>query len=410
MRLLVDRAGQTTSPCFTVAELQAISPVGFDLLRSKKVLGRIGVAEEMDHPLFGRVAIRKTAGGLYLVDQSDPGRDWIKVEATEVERLRFSHQGMTRWIASLCGTEREVITEGQLWTVGTACLSGRLFRILYYPGPALTEKLLASIRTLDLDGGGYQHLLLLPFTNTVAAPEAARMAKQGLFLEHLYQITTEEGLDLELARLPASIIVRKPGCYFRRVQGGSSWEVGFNTTEPRAVPHSVALDRLWLLLRHPCKDYTASLMTDELNGRSNDRKRNGQPDGSEGALVRSKGTRGRTARDLTEEQQREAKEIYSDMMAALEEYGEESRQFRDAEEAWQAFNHQFRLASVHGGKVRREGDDTAKEADTVRKSIDRWIKTNLGGDLDALARHLDKCVTRGDNFRYDPPEKLQWQT
>jgi hypothetical protein len=410
MRSLVDRASQTSSPCFAVAELNAISSAGFDLLRSNKVLVKTGVAEEIDHPSFGRVAVRKTKGGLHLVDLSDPARDWIKIEAAEVERFRFSHQGMIKWIARLCGTEREVSMDGPVWTVGTTSISGRLLRLLYYHGPVSTEKLLAAIRTLDLDGAGNQHLLLLPFTMAIAATELLRLERQGLFLEYLYQITTEEGLNLELVRLPAAMLDRKPGYYFRKVKGGNSWEVGFNTAEQRAVPHSVAMERLWLLLRNPDKEYTASLMTDELNGRSNDRKRNGQPDGSNSALVRSKGTRGRTTNDLTEDQKHEGKEIHAEMMAAKDQYGEESREFRDAEEAWQEFCNQFGLAGIHGGKVKREGNDESKEAETLKRSIDRWIDANLGGDLDALARHLDSYITRGTNFAYNPPEPLPWQT
>lgn len=410
MRSLVDRAGQTACPCFTVAELRSLSSVGFDLLRSKKVLVKAGLGAEMDHPSFGRVAVRKTASGIYLVDLSDPARDWIKVQAAELERYRFSHQGMTRWVANLIGTEREVITNGPLWTIGTTSLAGRLLRVLYYPGPASTDKLLAAIRTLDCDEAGIQHLVMLPFTMAITAPELSRLEKRGLFLEHLYQITTEQGIDLALARLPVATIVRKPGYYFRRVQGSKSWEVGFNTTEPRAVPASVAMDRLWILLRNPSKEYTAPGITDELNARSSDRKRNGQPDGDCSTPVRSKGTRGRTAGDLTDAQRREAREIHAEMMAAKEEYGEESREFRDAEEAWQAFSDQFGLATVHGGKVKREGNDEAKEAETLKKSIDRWIDANLGGDLDALARHLDSHVTRGTSFAYNPPEPLPWQT
>lgn len=410
MRSLVDRASQTSSPCFTVAELRAISPTGFDLLRSNKVLVKTGVAEELDHPSFGRVAVRKTAGGLRLVDLSDPARDWIKIDAAEIERFRFSHQGMARWIARICGNDREVSMEGPVWTVGLTSIGGKIYRVLYYPGPPSIEKLLAAVRSLDLIGSGNQHLLLLPFTMAIAAPELSRLEKQGLTLEHLYQITTEEGLNLELARLPSVMPVRQPGYYFRRVKGSNSWEVGFNTAEPRAVPHGVAMERLWLLLRNPRKEYTASLMTDELNCRSNDRKRDGKPDNSNITLVRSKGTRGRTTSDLTEDQRQEGKEIHAEMMAAKEQYGEESREFRDAEEAWQEFCNQFGLAGVHGGKAKKEGNDEAKEAETLKRSIDRWISSNLGGDLDELARHLDQCITRGASFQYSPPDPLPWQT
>jgi hypothetical protein len=413
MRLLVDRAGQTTSPCFTVAELQAISPVGFDLLRIEKVLGKIGVAEEMDHPLFGRVAVRKTAGGLFLVDLSDPGRDWIKVEATEVERLRFSHQGMARWIARLCGTEREVSTEGQLWTVGTTSLSGRLFRILYYPGPALTEKLLAAIRTLDLDGAGYQHLLLLPFTNTVAAPEASRLGKQGLFLENLYQITTEESLDLELARLPDEGAGRKSGYFFRRVKGSNSWEVGFNTTTPVALPHGVAMDRIWLLLRNPGKEFTASEITNQLNATSDDRLFNRKAETTDQAYQRSKGTSARTIKDLTPEQQADGREIMQEVIRAKSDFGKGSSEHKEAEKEWKDFCSNNRLSDYFKGIVKLENDDVTKEAETLKRSIDRWIIQHKDSSLGDLVGHLDTTIIRCTSFSYSPPKeqpRLQWLT
>jgi hypothetical protein len=410
IRCLLDGAGQTIGPCFTVAELNALSSDGLSLLRREKVLVRTAIPEEISHPSHGHVAVTKMGGNWYLVPLSNPALDWIKVKTDEIERVRLSHLGLLKWVARECEIAGDPSFNGPIWTMGATVLSGRRFRVLYYPGPAISDRLLAAIQMLDPHDGGIPQLLLLPFTLSLTVHELSRLEGRGLFLIHLYLITTENGIDLELATLPETTPARKSGYYFQRVRGSKSWEVGFNTSEPKAVSNIVAMSRLWVLIRNPYKIFTASLLTNELNGLSNDRKRNGQPDANTKAPVRSKGTRGRSSTDLTDKQRIEAKQICAEMMAAKEEYGAESREFRDAEEAWKHFSHKHGLAEVHGGVVKREGDDAAKEAEAVRRSIDRWIDSNLGGELDALARHLDKCVTRGVNFSYDPPEELPWRT
>lgn len=410
IRCLLDGAGQTISPCFTAAELKALSSDGFSLLRKEKVLVRTAIPVEIAHPSHGHVAVKNMGSSWYLVPLTNPALDWINVKVDEIERVRLSHHGLLKWVARECAIAGDHSFDGPIWVVGTAVLSGRRFRILYYPGPATPDKLLEAIRLHDFHDGGIPQLLLLPFALSLPAHELSRLEGRGLFLSYLYQVTTEKSIDLELATFPKTMITRRAGYFFRRVSGSKTWEVGFNTSEPRAISSSVAMDRLWVLIRNPAKDYTASLLTNELNGLSNDRKHNGQPNSPAVAPVRSKGTRGRTIADLLPAQQFEAREIRSEMMAAKEEYGEESREFRDAEDAWKQFSREHVLAETHRGKIKREGDDETKDADTVRRSIDRWIGSNLGGDLDALARHLDKYVTRKANFSYDPPQELPWQT
>lgn len=410
MRSLFDGAGQTISPCFTVAELNAISPAGFDLFRTAKVLVKMGVPEEMAHPVHGHVAIRKVAGQWYLVSLSDPARDWIKVDAAEVERFRFSHQGLVRWIARQCGTRDEVNSSGEIWTVGDVIVLGRRCRVLYYPGMASMEKLLAAVRALEAEDPVLPRLLLLPFTLPIEAAEQSRLESRGLFLDHVYRLISGNGIDLDLVRLPVAASSRKPGYFFRRGKGKKSWEVGFNTPNPTGVPYGVAMDRIWLLLRNPRKEFTAAEIADELNGLSPDRSHNGKAESNTPAHYRSKGSRGKNLRDLTNNQRLEGKDIHAEMMSAKAEFGESSLQFREAEDAWDKFRRQHGLPDIHAGMVKRENNDEAKESEAMRRSIDRWIEGHRGGDLDGLAKYLGERITRGAKFSYNPPLELPWQT
>jgi len=410
MRSLLDGAGQTTSPCFTVAALKAVSLAGFDLLRTERVLVKTGVPEEMVHPVLGSVAIRKIAGKWYLMDLLDAARDWTKVDAAEVERFRFSHQGMVKWIARQCGTRDEVNSSGAIWTVGDALVLGRRCRIYYYPGTASMENLLAAVRALETGDPVLPRLLLLPFTLPIEAAEQSRLEQRGLFLDHVYRLISGNGIDLDLARLPVAASSRKPGYFFRRVKGAKSWEVGFNTSEPKPVLGGVAMDRIWLLLRNPHKEFTAAGITDQLNGQSPDRSINGRVESATPAHHRSKGSRGRNLNDLTASQRIEGKEIHADMMEAKDEFGEDSLQFRDAKKDWNAFRQRHGLPDVHDGKVKRENNDEAKETEALKKSIDRWIEGHLDGDLGELAKYLDATITRGPRFSYNPVPEIPWQT
>ena len=413
LRFLFDGVGQTVSPCFTVADLNAISLAGFDLLRTEKVLVKTGVSEEMAHPVHGHVAIRKIADQWYLVDLADPARDWIKVDADEVERFRFSHQGLVRWIARQCGTQDEVHLSGAIWTVGVRIVQDQRCRILYYPGTAALDSLLAAIRGLETHESGIPRLLLLPFASPIEASELSRLEQRGLFLDHLYRLASENGIDIELARLPVVASARKPGYFFRRVKGSNSWEVGFNTTTPIALPRGVAMDRIWLLLRNPGKSFTASDITNQLNATSDDRSFNRKTESTDPAYHRSSGTSARTIKDLTTDQQADGKDILREVMRTKSDFGKGSHQHKDAEKEWSAFIRKHGLVDVYRGIVNLENDDVTKEAETMKKSIERWITQHRDSGLGDLVRHIDTTILRGTSFSYSPPKEqpqLQWQT
>lgn len=410
LRSLLDGAGRTADPVFPVADLRAIDPGGMEMLRREKVLVQAPPPTDLDHPTLGRVEVRKLGGQWFFIDSTNPSRDWQKAEPDEVHRFRFNHHGMLRWISRGCGTEDEIHAKGGIWTAGTTTVQGRWCRILYYPGPPSQDRLIACLRTIDQGDAAVPHLLLLPVAVSLESEELDRLASREIFVDFLYRLASNQGIDLESFRLPTLSTDGKPGYFFRRVGRGKSWEVGFNTVKPRAIPGGVAMDRIWLLLRNPHKEFTASAVTDELEGVSPDRKEDGHPVDSGMAAVRSTGTRARSLQDLTSDQQKEGAEILRELAQARKEDGEESREFREANEAWKHFQAQYGLTERFAGKAKRENDDTAKEAAKIEKSIDRWIKVRREDGMTDLADHLSASITRGTTFCYSPETLPPWQT
>lgn len=409
-RYLLEGAARTAEAVFPAAELRAIDPDGLDMLRREKVLTRATLPTELHHPEFGWMDVRQFDGKWFLVDAADPSRDWIKVEADQIRRFRFSHRGMLRWIARGCGTEDEVHTSDGIWTVGTANVQGRWCRILYYPGPASEDRLLACLRTIDSGDVTVPHLVLLPVAVSLESAELSQLEARGIFVDFLYRLASNQGIDLESFRLPVVSMDGKPGYFFRRVGDGKSWEVGFNTAKPTGVPGGVAMDRIWLLLRNPGKEFQASDITDELEGVSSDRSQNKRHVNSPAVTIRSTGTRARSLQDLTPAQKQEGAEIYRELARAREEDGEHSQEFREAEEAWKHFRTEYGITETFAGKAKRENDDTAKEAARIEKSIDRWIKGCRKAGMTELADHLAASINRGSSFCYAPETVPPWQT
>jgi hypothetical protein len=170
------------------------------------------------------------------------------------------------------------------------------------------------------------------------------------------------------------------------------------------------MDRVWLLLRNPGKEFRASDITDELEGVSSDRSKDKRQFGSSAALVRSTGTRARSLRDLTPAQQKEGAEKLREWTRARDDDGEDSMEFREADEALKQFRAQYGLTDIFAGKAKRENDDTAKEAAKIEKSIDRWIDERRKAGMSDLADHLAVSITRGSVFCYTPETLLPWQT
>lgn len=81
-----------------------------------------------------------------------------------------------------------------------------------------------------------------------------------------------------------------------------------------------------------------------------------------------------------------------------------------AKEALKDFRKRFGIEDSYQGQQKREGDDQAKEAATIKKSINRWMEQSSRGPLAALAAHLDASISRESSFRYEPAKLPNWLT
>jgi hypothetical protein len=408
LKLLLEGTGESTEPIFSAASLEDACSETFALLKIKKVLQRVATPENMIlRGCYGTV--RQAEGKWIWVSLEEPAAPWVEVTQDVLETYKLSHRRLLAWLAENYSTSKEVNADGKVWSMGSVLIQGRRCQVLYYPGTASKAEFLEAVRELESTPTEIPRVLLLPVGVSINAQERTRWEGHGLFVEYVYRLATDEGVNLQAALPSVTTSVDKPGYYFRRVKVRGSWEVGFNTTKPRGVPATVALDRIWLLLRNPRGRFTAADMTNQLEGVSADRSVNGRKAESR-TIQRSGGTRARSIADLTTSSQKEARQILSELAAAREEHGEESQTFIEADEAWKEFRLTHGIVETFQGRAKKEGDDGMKEAASIKKSLDRWIKGHLVTDLSALAEHLDKYISRGSSFSYEPETELDWQT
>jgi hypothetical protein len=408
LKLLLEGTGESTEPIFSAASLKDACPETFAMLKTKKVLQRVTTPENMIlRGCYGTV--RQIKNKWLWISLEESAAPWIEVDPDDLETYRLSHRRLLAWLAECYGTSKEMNADGKVWSLGSVIIQGRRCQVLYYPGTASKANFLEAIRDLESAATEIPRVLLLPVGVPVNTAERSRWEERGLFVEYVYRHATDRGVNLQEALPSITKSVDKPCYYFRRVKVGGSWEVGFNTAKPLGVLATVAMDRIWLLLRNPRKEFTAADMTDELEGASADRSVNGRIAESRTTL-RSGGTKARGIADLTPTSQNEARAILRELTAAREEHGEESQAFKDADEALKDFQRSHGIAEKYQGKTKKEGDDGAREAARIKKSIDRWIKDHLATTLSALAEHLDKYISRGTKFSYEPETELPWQT
>lgn len=353
--------------------------------------------------------VRQLKGKWFWISLEESAAPWVEVGPDVLETYKLSHRRLLAWLAECCGTSKEVNADGMVWSLGSVIIRGRRCQLLYYPGTAAKAEFLKAIRDLESVATEIPRVLLLPVGVPINALERSRWEGHGLFVDYVYRLATDKGLNFQEALPSVTTSVAKPGYYFRRVKVGGSWEVGFNTAKPLGVPATVAMDRIWLLLRNPRTLFTAADMTDELEGVSADRSVNGRKAESK-TIQRSGGTKARSVEDLTPNSRNEGKQIIRELAAAREEYGEESQEFIEADEAWKDFRRTHGIVETFQGKAKKEGDDGMKEAARIKKSLDRWINEHRATDLSALAEHLDKYISRGGRFSYEPETELPWQT
>lgn len=408
LKLLLEGTAESAEPIFSTASLKDACPEAFALLKTKNVLQRVAAPENIIlRGCYGTV--RRLKGKWFWISLEESAAPWIEVGPDDLETYKLSHRRLLVWLAECCGTTKEVNADGMVWSLGSVIIQGRRCQVLYYPGTASKAEFLEAIRDLESVATEIPRVLLLPVRVPINAPERSRWEGRGLFVEFVYRLATDQGVNLQAALPSVTTSMDTPGYYFRRVKVGGSWEVGFNARKPTPMANTVAMDRIWLLLRNPRTQFTAADMTDELEGVSADRSVNGRKAESK-TIQRSGGTKARSMADLTTSSQYEGRQILRELAAAREDHGEESQEFIEADEAWKNFHRTHGIVETYQGRAKKEGDDGMKEAARIKKSLDRWINDHRTTALSALAEHLDKYISRGIKFSYEPETELPWQT
>ena len=410
---LLNSASRTPSPTFLESDLTEIDPEGFQLLVHGKVLARGGLAETIDHPDHGLMNVHKVGSRWMLADPESPGKDLLPVEEESLRLVRFHHKGMLRRLAQTNGMDGQTTDEGRIWTVGTRILSGLHCQVLYYPGIAELAQLYLALDSLDDTPEGTVRLVVLAGAVSLPDDYKTKLAAKRIYVDHLYRLATDDGIDLNKASLPTITSNRKPGYYFRKC--GEDWEVGFNTDTPRAMMDYKAMFPIRFLLRHPGKEYSAADLVDELEGVSADSSANGSPMGRGATPVRSSGTQARGIRDLLPEARKKHGILVREKQEAKEDHGTDSQQFRIAKEAFEHFLKKNGIRNSLAGRQPKENDDFAKEAEKMRKAVERFIKKLLktkDADLKVLSEHLKANLKCGARFSYGygGVKMPQWHT
>ena len=269
-------------------------------------------------------------------------------------------------------------------------------RILYYPGPASKKDLLIAVKDFNIEiaEAGTVHLLLIPTAVSLSKEDLGWIEGRGLSLDYLYRLATDDGIDLGQVELPD--YRPAPGCFFRRSADG--WEVGFDTTKPRAVLDKSGMEAIWFLLRNPGEEFTAVAINDQLNAFL-----------SGPAPMRLSGSKAKSIADLPPEVKKEVGELTAEIARAKEDNDE--RGYRDANEDYKRILKDHGIKDSFGGMAARENDDYAKEAGSLTRAIKRCIESlEQTTELSELAAHLETHLEWGKSFRYAPPEIPRWRT
>jgi hypothetical protein len=395
LKLLLEGTGESTEPIFSAASLKDACPEAFALLKAKKVLQRVATPETLIlEGSYG--AVRQVSGKWFWISLGESAAPWVEVGPDALETYKLSHRRLLAWLAECCSTSKEVNADGMVWSLGSVIIQGRRCQVLYYPGTASKANFLEAIRDLESAATEIPRVLLLPVGVSLDAVTESRWQERGLSAQHLYGVATETGFDLEKAKIPAAGRSAKPGYYFRRSADG--WEVGFNTTKPRAVKDKSGMEAIWWLLRNPGNKRTAEQLLLELAGLDPGK-----------SPVMSAGSRAKSVKDLPSDVKAKLQELYQEAGRCREDQDE--RGLADAQEEIKVLFKQYGIKDPFAGKVEREGDDKAKAGNSLGVAIGRCFSAfKKTKELEGLADHLEAYIDRWTSFSYDPPGEIQWIT
>lgn len=394
-RKLLDGLKHLERPVFAERDLRVTDADSFALLRTVNVLVPVGSCESVDHDVHGSMSVTWIGECPFLFDPDQPSRDWIAIEQDDIRRFVFNHEAMMRWIASSNDMDGQSIAKGVVWTIGTKTINGIRCHVLYYPGTQDCDELLLALRDYDLGASEAKtpKLLITPAPLPLPEAELRRLDAMGIRVEHLYRLVGDNAIDLQRAGVSVSPSAKL--YVFRRA--GKNWEIGFETARPSIVPHKSGMTEMWLLLRNPGQEYTATAITNELNGLD-----------ESVAPARSIGTKARSVSDLTPRARAEFSQLMGELNAAKDDNDEFGR--REAEEALAEWRKTWGISDSYQGLTARESDDVSKEKKSMARAVDRCIEALNSEDLAGLCKHLGTHIKTGRVFTYDPPEKPPWLT
>lgn len=394
-RKLLDSLKHLERPVFTERELREADAESFALLRKHKVFVTVGSCEYVDHDVHGSMGVTWIDERPFLFDPDHPSREWIEIERDDIRRFAFSHEAMMRWIASSNDMDGQSIAQGVIWTIGTKTINGTRCHVLYYPGTQDCDELLLALRDYDLGASEAKtpKLLITPAPLPLPDAELRRLDALGIRVEQLYRLVGNNAIDLQ--RASVSMSPSEKLYVFRRA--GNNWEIGFETASSSIVPHKSGMTEMWLLLRNPGKEYTATAITNELNGLD-----------ESVAPARSIGTKARSVSDLTPQARAEFSQLMGELNAAKDDNDDFGR--REAEEALAEWRKTWGIPDSYQGITARESDDLSKEKKTMARAMDRCIEALNTKDLVGLGKHLGAHIKTGKVFTYAPPERPPWLT
>ncbi|MCF7789461.1 MAG: hypothetical protein K9N47_25285 [Prosthecobacter sp.] len=395
LKLLLDGLKRDEAPVFSLARLHSQAGPAVTTFLDARILSVAPHMVTLEHPTRGMLLVYKY-GTRYVAREPDAaGSDFIEVSEEDIKQVRLSQRRLMEWIAEANDMAGQSTFNGVIWTIGTTLIQDVRCRVMYAKAPCSRENMLLATSNIEVPGNGVCVLLCAAATGLTDI-DLNELESRRIYVDHLYRIVSGNGFDLNKVNVPRPTISRKPQSYFRRSADG--WEVGFNTTKPRAVKDKSGMEAIWWLLRNPGNKRAAEQLLLELAGLD-----------PEKSPVMSAGSRAKSVKDLPSNVKAKLKELYQEAERCREDQDE--RGLADAQEEMKVMFKQYGIKDPFAGKVEREGDDKAKAGNSLGVAIGRCFSAfKKTKELEGLADHLEAYIDRWTSFSYDPPGEIPWIT
>jgi len=396
LKSLLKGLQQTDAPAFPVAVLNGIEAEGTAMLTRLRILHPVAPAVWFDHPIHGPLRVESVGEKFYLHDPHAPGLTPIEVAAAELRRVALNQRAFAEWIADTNGLDdaRDLGTE--VWTLGQCSMRGLRVLVVYVPAPRPS----GALRELEMLAASQETagtiIAIAPSLAGIGKEDIARFAAKRIFFQSLHPLACTTGFDLNLSDVPQPMSVRAKENVFRRT--GNGWEVAFGGSDPCPFKKQSGMNEIWFLLRNPNTEFSAAEVVNQLaNIRDEDR------------VVRSRGSRGKSIKDLPSPAQAEARDFLHAMSKARDDGNDATLQ--GLQRDYGDFCKEHGIKDTFAGSAKREGDDFTNEVERVSKGIRRSIKVISETDgLNPLGEHLTKFLNHRATLNYIPTPPVDWRT